>query len=195
MEIVYDGLIMETYPGQIGKVDSIRVVDQKGSKEEMTVKVVRAESTEEGGLLAERCQNADKLGGGTELHYPVFRCETKAELEEFKALYEQIVLPIYSENLEPLEPEDQVGEYEEGFFAGRFLLIAYVEAESGSLRYGLRDVTAEGGQLCMNVVQTNPVARTCDEAAWLVIAELPKSMLEGVTGFDARLVGIEPEGN
>lgn len=195
VEIVYDGLIMETYPGQIGKVDSIRIVDQKGSKEEMTVKVVRSESTEEGGLLAERCQNADKLGGGTELHYPVFRCETKAELEEFKALYEQIVLPIYSENLEPLEPVDQVGEYKEGFFAGRFLLIAYVEAESGSLRYGLRDVTAEGGQLCMNVVQTNPVGRTCDMAAWLVIAELPKSMLEGVTGFDARLVGIEPEGN
>ena len=196
IEIAYDGQIMETYPGQIGKVDSIRIVDQKGSKEAMTVKVVRAEYREKGGVLAERCQNADKLGGGTELHYPVFRCETKAELEEFKALYEQIVLQLYPENLEPPQPVDQVGEYEEGFFAGRFLLIAYVVSGSGSLRYGVRDVTVEGGQLCMNVIQTNdPAARTCDMAAWLVIAELPKSMLEGVTGFDARLVGIEPEGN
>ncbi len=69
-----------------------------------------------------------------------------------------------------------------------FALFLVLTAGSGSLRFGIRDVSVTDSTVCLNVAQTNyPEVGTDDMAGWLVMAEIPDADLEGITEFDAAL--------
>ena len=132
------------------------------------------------------------LNGGTMVissvhHIPVFRLDTSAELDAFKADFREVLTLDRGHDEAPSFREAAAG-YDEAFFADHSLVLAYVPAASGSFRYDLYDVICDGNSFCMIVVQTNdPETFTSDMAGWLVLVEAPNEALEGCESFDAQL--------
>ena len=63
--------------------------------------------------------------------------------------------------------------YDDDFFAEHTLILPYVESGSGSYRYDIRDISAEGSTFCLNVTRVDKnEGGTCDMAGWFVIAEV-----------------------
>ncbi|MBQ7624738.1 MAG: hypothetical protein IJS65_05650 [Clostridia bacterium] len=122
-------------------------------------------------------------------HYPVFKFETKEELDAFKNDLHGVLSTGAGYNEIPSFDETTAG-CGDAFFAENTLLTAYVTAGSGSLRFGLRGVFADGDVLRLDIEQTNdPEVCTADMAGWLLTAEFKKSDLEGFKSFDAVFVG------
>ena len=86
------------------------------------------------------------------------------------------------------------------FFEEKLILAAYVEAPSGSFRYGVRNAVVDNGTLTLEVEQTNdPEVHTDDMSGWLVAAEILRTPISDCTSFDAVYVGVKgreelPEG-
>ncbi len=147
------------------------------------------------GYLAENDLSAVYTGclnGGTMIissvhHIPVFRLDTLAELDAFKADFRK-VLTLDRGYDGTSSFADAVAAYGEDFFADHSLVLAYVASGSSSFRYDLYDVACDGESFCMYVVQTNdPETYTSDMAGWLVLVEAPDKLLETCTSFDAQL--------
>ena len=63
--------------------------------------------------------------------------------------------------------------YDEAWFAGHQLILAVVEAGSGSVRYTVTDVTAEkDGTVTVQVAVQSPEVGTADMAEWHLLIEL-----------------------
>ncbi len=140
----------------------------------------------EGGMMRD-CLNSDKMIISSERHLPVHKLDTSADLDRFKETYKDI-LTFDQRYDEALSFNDVTASYDDSFFAGHTVILAYVEASSGSFRYAIRDVSFGGSSLCLNVVQTNhPEVYTADMAGWFVIAEVPDRDVSDITEFDAVL--------
>lgn len=121
-------------------------------------------------------------------HFPVYKLDTKDDLNQFRDSFQEILTFDRGYNEIPSFNE-AVSEYDDSFFAEHSLILAYVTAGSGSLRFDIRDVCRDDSSLCLNVVQTNhPEAGTADMAGWLVMAEVLDKELESVTDYDAVFV-------
>ena len=131
------------------------------------------------------CLNAGKLLISSVRHFPVYKLDTKDDLNQFRDSFQEILTFDRGYNEIPSFNE-AVSEYDDSFFAEHSLILAYVTAGSGSLRFDIRDVCRDDSSLCLNVVQTNhPEAGTADMAGWLVMAEVLDKELESVTDYDA----------
>ena len=65
-------------------------------------------------------------------------------------------------------------------------MLVYVEATSGSYRYGVDSVDCVDGNFCVHVKQTNnPEVGTEDMAGWFITVAIPDSMAAECTVFDA----------
>ena len=81
---------------------------------------------------------------------------------------------------------ETTSKYDEVFFAENTLMLVYVEASSGSYRYGVDSVYHTDGNFCIHVKQTNnPEVGTCDMAGWFITVAVPDSMIADCTEFDA----------
>ncbi|MBR4703725.1 MAG: hypothetical protein IKO91_07755 [Oscillospiraceae bacterium] len=133
------------------------------------------------------CLNGGTMAISSVHHIPVFRLDTLAELDAFKADFREVLTLDRGHDEAPSFLEAVV-EYDEAFFADHSLVLAYVASGSGSFRYGLYDVACDGDSFCMYVEQTNdPETYTSDMAGWLVLVEAPDEALEGCESFDAQL--------
>ena len=140
-------------------------------------KVAYANWTEDNRIFA--CLNADKLAISSVRHCPVYKLDTKEDLELFRERFQNILTLDQGYNEAPSFNEAVSG-YDDSFFAGHSLILAYVTAGSGSFRFGVRDIYCDGSSLCLNIVQTNhPEVGTDDMAGWLVIAEALDKELGG----------------
>ena len=80
------------------------------------------------------------------------------------------------------------GNYNDEFFRDYSLLLAYVQAGSGSFRYELNDLEKADDKLVMHVIQTNdPEVYTADMSGWLVLAEVNKEEIKDCAGYDAQM--------
>ena len=121
-------------------------------------------------------------------HLPVYKLDTPEDLARFKESYQDILTLDQGYDEVPSFGEITAS-YDDSFFADHSLVLAYVEASSGSFRYAIQGVSCEGSTFCLDVVQTNdPETYTDDMAGWLVLAEVLDSEVADCTLFDARLI-------
>ena len=139
------------------------------------------------------CLNGEKMIISSVRHLPVYKLDTLEDLNRFKESYKDILT--LDQGYDEVPSFNEVtASYDKSFFADHTLVLAYVEAISGSFRYAIRDISYEGSTFCLNVVQTNnPGTYTDDMAGWFVIAEVLDSDIAGYTEFDAQLVNIRTD--
>ena len=144
----------------------------------------------EGGMMRD-CLNGEKMIISSVRHLPVYRLDTLNDLIGFRERYQDALTPNHGWNEVPSFNEI-ASSYDDSFFDDHALILAYVEASSGSFRYAIQNVSWDGSALCLDVIQTNhPEAYTDDMAGWFVIAEVSDSDIADVTEYDARLLANE----
>lgn len=137
--------------------------------------------------LYEAALNSEKTDEDGVQHLPVFKMETKGELDAFRASFGDSLAREGEEGKGPGFSE-VVKRYDDAFFEKNALFIVYVTPDSGSYRYGVEKIVSEGEELSVSVVQTNrPQAVTMDLVGWLITVEEEKDVLAGKNSFDATL--------
>ena len=163
--------------------------DEKSNSEEVPTKVAYANWAEnEGGLRQdENCLNADKYIFSDFPRLPVFKFDTKAQLDEFKNKYKDIFTMDNGYN-DVASFNDITANYNDEFFESNSLILAYKEASSGSYRYAINKVIKENESLILKVKQTNnPEVHTDDMSGWFLIAEVSKDFIKDCKEIDAHL--------
>ena len=176
-------------------VDRIRRMlfgnDQNGGSELPNfltdIKTTLAYANWTGGGMMNDCLNGEKMIISSVRHLPVYKLDTLEDLNRFKESYKDILT--LDQGYDEVPSFNEVtASYDNSFFADRTLILAYVEASSGSFRYAIQNVSYGGSTFCLNVVQTNhPEVGTTDMAGWFVIAEVLDSDIANITEFDATL--------
>ncbi|MBP5256281.1 MAG: hypothetical protein J6Z80_04410, partial [Clostridia bacterium] len=147
-------------------------------------KVAYANWTDSEKLLS--CLNADKLTLDSEPHVPVFRFDTKGDLDKFRETFGDVLTFTYGYDEVP-SFDEATAKYDDGFFAGHTVVLAYVGTGSGSFRFGIGDISVNGSKLCLHIddLRKDLQEETCDLAGWLVMAEFADADIAGITDFDA----------
>ena len=149
--------------------------------------VVYANWTEDSRIFSE-CLNPSAMAISSARHLPVYKFETKTDLDRFKESFQDVLTLDQGHDEVPSFNEIALS-YDDNFFENYTVILAYVTASSGSYRFGIQEVVLDGSELCLNVVQVNhPEVGTADMAGWFVIAEVLDSDIAGVTVFDAKLI-------
>ena len=149
--------------------------------------VVYANWTEDSRIFSESL-NPSAMAISSARHLPVYKFETKTDLDRFKESFQDVLTLDQGHDEVPSFNEIALS-YDDNFFENHTVILAYVTASSGSYRFGIQEVVLDGSELCLNVVQVNhPEVGTADMAGWFVIAEVLDSDIAGVTVFDAKLI-------
>ena len=129
--------------------------------------------------------NASKLGESNHRNLPIYKFDTLSDLEKFKSDFSGKNGFNYGWDEVP-SLNDATKNYDENFFERYTLMLVYVEASSGSYRFGFKDVTIDGNDFCIHVEQTNhPQDGTEDMAGWFITVAVPDSMVANITEFNA----------
>lgn len=130
--------------------------------------------------------NADKMTISGEYHFPIYKFDSLQDLEQFKQTFGEILTMDYGYDENPSFNE-ATAKYDEAFFKDNTLMLVYVTAGSGSLRFGVGSVTCDGTAFCIDVKQTNnPEVCTDDMAGWFITVAVADSVIANCTEFDAR---------
>lgn len=136
--------------------------------------------------------NTQKMYISSVRHLPIYRFDTRSDLERFKEDFGGVLSMDRGYDEIPSFRE-VTAKYDDAFFAENTLMLVYVMASSGSYRYGVESVFCDGQTLSVQVEQTNRIsvgtAVTCDMAGWFITVAVPDSMAAGCTAFDAAFVG------
>ena len=193
--ITYDGVILETYPARLNQVYKVEKGTLKFTEDETQPGGTPADETFDitvsyanWGELNEiysKALNIDKMAISSVRHLPIYKFDTLAELEQFKNDV-KYVLSIDQSYDEAPSFNDATSKYGDDFFADNTLMLVYVEASSGSFRYGVNSVYHADGNFCIHIEQTNnPEIGTDDMAGWFITVAVPDSMVADCTTFDA----------
>ena len=112
------------------------------------------------------------------------RLNTAAELTRFCGEHKALLKP---------EAEAALAGYDAAFFADRALIAVYIGANSGTYRFGLDRLTAEGDRLYIRVKPTYPDstdgthAYTADMAGWLMLIEVSSRAIGASVQAEAEL--------
>ena len=130
--------------------------------------------------------NADKMTISGEYHFPIYKFASVQELEQFKHTFSEVLTVLFGYDEIPSFNE-ATAKYDEAFFKDNTLMLVYVTAGSGSLRFGVDSVTCAGKSFCIDVKQTNnPEVFTEDMAGWFITVAVSDSVIANCTEFDAR---------
>ena len=191
IKITYDGVIMESYPAQIGTVYGIEISTIQPNEiptyKTFDFTVSYANSAVSSDIIYTKALNNDKISINSIRHLPIYKFDTLAELEQFKTDIDGILSIDQSYNEIP-SFNDATVNYDEEFFAENSLMLVYIEASSGSYRYGVDSVYNADGNFCIHITQTNnPSPFTDDMAGWFITVAVSDSMIADCTEFDADL--------
>ena len=132
--------------------------------------------------------NSDLLQSEPGEHLPIFKIDTLAELEQFKATFETI-LDLdqgYDTALSFNAAMSKAQWDREIFYEKNSLLIIYIPASSGSFRHAIQEVKTTDTSICIHVKQANnPDVITDDMAGWFLLAEVEDEEIQKYTSFDA----------
>ncbi len=130
--------------------------------------------------------NADKMTISGEYHFPIYKFDSVQDLEQFKQAFGGVLTMDYGYDENPSFNE-AITKYDEAFFKDNTLMLVYVTAGSGSLRFGVDSVFCDGTTFCIDVKQTNnPEVCTDDMAGWFITVAVADSVIANCTEFDAR---------
>ena len=131
--------------------------------------------------------NGEKMIISSVQHLPVYKFDTKADLDAFKTSFKDVLTMDQGLDETP-SFESVTAAYDDSFFGKHSLVLAYVPASSGSFRFGVGDVYCDGGSFCMFVEQLNhPEAYDAMMAGWFAVVEVDKADIANCTSFDAQL--------
>lgn len=152
-----------------------------------TAKVAYANASGDARILS-GCLNADLMYMSSVQHWPVYKLETVSELQDFKATFADSLT--FDRGYDEIPSFDSyAAEYDDTFFQSRTLILCYVQAASGSYRYGIADISVDDNTFCLYVKQLNhPEVRTADVQGWFLMAEVSKADIETCEHFDAQTV-------
>ena len=177
----------ETASPTLSESATISMVD--GGSLAYTVKAAYANYTEETRILS-GCLNADLMYISSVQHLPVYKFETVSELQDFKTTFADTLTFDRGYNEIP-SFDSYAAEYDDAFFKSDALILCYVQASSGSYRYGVADVAVSEDTLCVYVKQLNhPQVVTADMAGWFVMVEVSKADIEICKHFDAQMTDV-----
>lgn len=151
-----------------------------------TVKVAYANYSGDARVFAGSL-NADLMLISSVQHLPVYKFETERELRAFRTSFADLLT--FDRGYDETPSFDQyAAEYNDAFFKSQTLILCYVQASSGSYRFGIKDVFVSGDSLCVYIKQLNhPQVHTADMAGWFVLAEVSKADIGHCTHFDAQM--------
>ena len=101
----------------------------------VVTKVSYANWTEDSKIFS--CMNPEKLTISSVRHLPVYKLDTKEDLDQFKEKYRDVLTFDQGYDEVPSFNEATAG-YDDNFFAEHTVVLAYVTANSGSLRFGMQ---------------------------------------------------------
>ena len=195
--ITYDGIILETYPARLNQVYKVEKGAPQSTENEtqpggtpvdelfdITVSYANwGELTE----IYAKALNTEKMAMSSVIHLPIYKFDTLAELEQFKNDVKD-VLSIEQGYDEVPSFNESTAKYDESFFAENTLMLVYVEATSGSYRYGVDSIYHADGNFCIHIKQTNnSEIHSDDMSGWFITVAVPDSMVADCTIFDADL--------
>lgn len=128
--------------------------------------------------------NEDKLE--TDGHLPILKFDSMEELQAFKDGFSGSMEISWNEIP---SFEDATKGMDAAYFRSNTLFVIHIRATSGSYRYGARDISVDGGSLCVQIEQTNhPEYGTADMMNWFMVVTVPKSKTADCLVFDAVMV-------
>ena len=140
-----------------------------------------------GDRIYEKSLNAHLLRKDDKSHLPVFRFDTKEELDYFKVTFCDIFAMDDSDFKEYPSFNEATLKYDDRFFADNTLMLSYIEACS-SYRYGVHDVDYDPSSFCMYVTETNR-PKDLDhhiERGWFLLVEMKDTDIKNCKSFDAQ---------
>lgn len=108
--------------------------------------------------------------------YPMYKFTSKTDVENFKSKFSSILSMNKFEELSL--------NYDDEFFKNNEILLSYVTASSGSVRYMVNAVSVIGKRAVIELNVDYPEIGTCDMAGWFVIVIVPKGTLDNCTQFE-----------
>ena len=138
--------------------------------------------------IYEGALNKELLQSEENTHLPVFKMDTAEDLEQFKSNYETVFTMANGyDNVLSFEAALAKAQWDrEGFFKDHSLLIIYIPANSGSLRFGIKEVVTTDNSICIHVEQKNdPETLIENMAGWFLLVEVDDEEIEGYTSIDA----------
>ena len=131
--------------------------------------------------------NISKMAISSVIHLPIYKFDTLSELEQFKTDVNGILS--FDQSYDEVPSFNYVTmKYDEEFFDENTLMLVYVEASSGSCRFGVDSISQTDGNFCIHIKQTNnPEIHTDDMAGWFITVAVPDSMIAEFISFDADL--------
>ena len=117
---------------------------------------------------------------------PIYKFDTLAELEQFKADFGEEYGFINSYDEVP-SFNDEAAKYGEEFFENNTLMLVYI-VSSGSYRYGVKSIHCDGTNFTIHAEQINHPSVIDDNiASWFITVAVPDSMVERVRFYDADI--------
>lgn len=99
--------------------------------------------------------NTEKMAISSVRHLPIFKLDTSEDLEQFKSDFGDTLTMEYGYDEVPSFNE-VTAKYDEEFFKENTIMLVFVEASSGSCRFGVNSVYCDGNSFCVHVEQTIP---------------------------------------
>ena len=167
--------------------ESATVSEVDGGSLAYTAKIAYANAPGDTRILSEAL-NADLMYMSSVQHLPVYTFASASELHAFRTSLADALT--FDRGYDEIPSFDSyAADYDDVFFKSHALILCYVQASSGSYRFGVADVSVNGDTLCLYVRQLNhPQVCTADVAGWFVLAEVSKADIKTCKRFDAQTV-------
>ena len=133
-----------------------------------------------------RALNTQKMAQSSQKHLPIYRLDTLADVEAFRNTFENDLAFEYGFD-EVKSFNDTVETFaDETYLKAYSLIVVYVQANSGTYRYGVESIFCDGENFTVEVEELkHPEAVTADLAGWFIVIVVPDSMVNNCTAFDA----------
>lgn len=120
---------------------------------------------------------------------PLYKFDSREALDAFKTKFSEGFQSYGEPWYKGPTFVSKIEKYGDDWFEDNTLLLVFVEASSGSFRYGLDHYAIdESGNCILYIRQTNdPEVHTDDMSGWFVLVELPKTAAKQFTEFDAMM--------
>ncbi|MBQ8869136.1 MAG: hypothetical protein IJ027_05400 [Oscillospiraceae bacterium] len=180
--VVYNGQILESYPAQINNVFAIYLVE--AGSVDVPYKISYANYTTKSWIY-ESALNISKMYQDSQKHLPIYKFESRDELEQFKASAGgSLSISESYDNIQSLN--DATAEYGAEFFKDNALILTYLSSTSSTWRYGVKEIYNDGKNFKLTIMRSDS-SETGDSAmcGWYVTTEVKKVEIKNCTSFDA----------
>ena len=130
--------------------------------------------------------NKAKMDENAVQHLPIFKFESKAELDNFKST----VLAHYNlsdTHDDVISLNAATKNYDDAHFEKNTVLLIAIPATSGSVRHKVNNINVSSTELLVSVKAESPDAVTMDLVSWFIVISIDKTSLTNCTAFDAVL--------